>query len=119
MPGKEADYSRKDDWKIITNVRMELNKRWVNCNSIKINCTRGVVDIEGMLEFTGQGRNAMDSVTTVANMLKKFDTALRGLPMVRDIKWKLAGWERTGRFWRYSPTPYIRKISEKKGIATK
>jgi hypothetical protein len=110
------DYTRKDDWRIITLIKVELVKRWIDVGPLKISCTRGVVDIEGPLGFSGQGRNAMDSITTIANTLKKIDTALKSVSMVRDVRWQLAGWERTGRFWQYHPTAYIRKIDEKKNL---
>ena len=110
------DYNRKDDWTIITWVKIELVKRWINTGPLKISCTRGVVELEGPLEFSGQGKNAMDSITTIASTLKKIDTALKGISMVRDVKWRLSGWERTGRFWQYHPTAHIRKLDEKKGL---
>lgn len=110
------EYSRKDDWKIITHIKAELVKRWVNVDKLKINCTRGAVEIEGLLDFTGTGRSAMDSIITIQNALKKFDTTLCAVSNVRAVKWKLLGWDRRGKLWNYHPTPQIRKINEAKGL---
>ena len=110
------EYRRQDDWKIICNVKIELTKRWVDVAKLKIFCTRGVVEIEGSLEFTGQGKSAMDSTQTIANALKKYDAALRSISMVRDIKWRLVGWEIRGRMWSYHPTAEIKKRDEAKGL---
>ena len=110
------EYSKRDDWKIIVNVKQEMTRRWVDINKLKIDCTRGVVDIQGELDFTGQGKSAMDSILSISNALKKLDTFLKSIGIVRDVKWKLLGWSRQGRVWTYKPTAEIRKKDEAKGI---
>lgn len=110
------EYSRRDDWKIITHIKAELVKRWVNVDTLRINCTRGAVEIEGHLDFTGTGRSAMDSIMSIQNALKKFDASLCAVSGVRAVKWKLLGWERRGKTWNYHPTPQIKKINEAKGL---
>ncbi|MBD3271595.1 MAG: hypothetical protein GF384_03540 [Elusimicrobia bacterium] len=112
------EYNKRDDWKIIQTVKQELNKRWVDVGKLKIDCTRGVLQIQGELDFTGQGKSAMDSVTSIAVALRKYDAALKGLSNVRDVKWHLLGWEKHGRLWSYRPTAAIRKRDESRGFKT-
>ncbi|MFH1380052.1 MAG: hypothetical protein ABII23_07220 [bacterium] len=110
------DYSKRDDWKIITEVKAELVKRFIDVAKLKIDCTKGFVEIEGPLQFIGRGQQAMDTIQTIANALKKYDIMLNALSNVRGIKWKLLGWEQKGRHWSYAPTAEIRKMNEKKGL---
>lgn len=110
------EYSKKDDWKIICNVKTELIKRYVDVTKLKIDCTKGSIEIQGTLEFTGQGKWAMDTIQTINNALKKYDIVIRSLSNVRNLKWKLHSWEQKGRRWSYAPSPGIRKKNEQKGL---
>lgn len=110
------DYSRKDDWSLIVKVKQELTRLWIRVEHLKISCTRGHVDIQGPLEFSGQAKSTMDSVTAVASGLRKLDAALMAINNVRAVKWKLLGWEKKGKHWTYQPTAEIRKKDEKKGF---
>ncbi len=110
------EYQKKDDWKIIKHVQADLVRKYIDITKLKINSTRGNVEIGGMLEFTGQARGAMDSVMTISNALKNMNVGLRSISNLRTIKWKLQGWELRGQKWNYAPTSDIRKKNEAKGI---
>ena len=93
-----SDFDRKVDWQINNNIKVELVKRWIDVQKLRIMCTKGNVEIKGELEFTGKLAAERDP-TTVINFLKTLDLVLKGLPNVKSIKWDLHGWNKVGAKW--------------------
>lgn len=92
------EFDRKIDWQINNNVKIELVKRWVNVQKLRITSAKGYVEIKGDLEFTGKFATDLDRAA-VQNFLKTLDMVLRGLPNLRGVKWQLSGWQRVGTRW--------------------
>jgi hypothetical protein len=92
------DFDRKIDWQINNNVKIELVKRWVNVQKLRITSTKGNVEIKGELEFVGKNAGELDNAA-IANFLKSLDMALKGLPNLRTVKWELTTWQRVGNRW--------------------
>jgi len=97
------DYSRKIDWQINNAVKTELVKRWIDTSKVRISTTKGNVEIRGALEFIGQGINIYDSPTTIMNMLRTLELAIKAISNVRNVKFELASWKKTGGHWEYTP----------------
>jgi len=106
------EYSRKDDWQINKHVTELLVKRWIDVTKLRINTTKGNVDIKGALDFSGQEKANMDTPVVVINLLKKIDAALKGLPKVRTVSYTLVGWAKQGTRWAYAPTRDMMKKDE-------
>ncbi len=96
------EYSRKIDWQINNAVKTELVKRWVDTSKVRISTTKGNVELKGSLEFTGQGTSIYDSPSTVMNMLKNLELAIKSLSNVRSVKFELDSWKKTGGRWEYT-----------------
>ena len=92
------EYNRKIDWQINNNVKIELVKRWINVQKVRIITTNGNVEIKGELEFTGNDAKDMEE-SAIMNMLKNLDMMLKGIPNIRDIKWNLDRFQRVGAQW--------------------
>jgi len=97
------DYSRKIDWQINNSVKTELVKRWIDTSKVRISTTKGNVEIRGALEFIGQGINIYDSPTTIMNMLRTLELAIKAISNVRSVKFELTSWKKTGGHWEYTP----------------
>ncbi|HAM39234.1 MAG: hypothetical protein A2474_08215 [Elusimicrobia bacterium RIFOXYC2_FULL_34_12] len=93
-----VDFSRKMDWQINNNVKVELVKRWINVQKLSISSIKGNVEIKGEIEFTGKLAQDKDR-TAILNFLKMTDLALRGISNVRSVKWNITGWQRVGNRW--------------------
>ncbi|MFH0947817.1 MAG: hypothetical protein V1833_02315 [Elusimicrobiota bacterium] len=106
------EYDRKIDWQINNNVKIELVKRWINVQKVRITTTRGNVEIKGDLEFTGSAAKDMEE-SAIMNMLKTLDMALKGLPNIRDVKWDLDSFQKTGSRWQTSKLLKTDKSKEK------
>ncbi|MDD5687818.1 MAG: hypothetical protein PHE88_08315 [Elusimicrobia bacterium] len=94
-----VEYSRKMDWQINNNVKIELVKRWVDVQKLRICTTKGNVEIKGSLEFTGRAAQDLEAVA-VMNLLKNLDLALKGISNLRDVKWDLDCWKKVGSRWQ-------------------
>lgn len=92
------EYTRKMDWQLNNNVKIELVKKWIDVQKLRITAVKGNVEIKGELVFTGKFATDMDNAATVS-FLKTVDMALRGLPNLRSVKWNLSGWQKTGVRW--------------------
>ena len=104
------EYDRKIDWQINNNVKIELVKRWINVQKLKITTTKGNVEIKGELDFTGTASKDMEAAS-ILNMLKTVDMALKGIPNTRDVKWNLDRFQRVGARWQ--PTKSLKADKEK------
>ncbi|OGS46120.1 MAG: hypothetical protein A2539_03260 [Elusimicrobia bacterium RIFOXYD2_FULL_34_15] len=93
-----VEFSRKMDWQINNNVKVELVKRWINVQKLSISSMKGNVEIKGEIEFTGKLAQDRDR-TAVLNFLKMTDLALKGISNVRNVKWDITGWQRVGNRW--------------------
>ena len=98
------EYNQKDDWEINKHVLEFLVRAWFDTSKIRIATTKGNVEIKGNLLFTGQGKQNVDSPVVVMNLLKKVDSALKGIPKVRTVKYEFTGWKKSGIRWEYNPT---------------
>lgn len=92
------EFDRKIDWQINNNVKIELVKRWINVQKLRITSAKGNVEIKGDLEFTGKFASDMDGAA-VQSFLKSLDLVLKGLPNLRSVKWQLTGWQKVGARW--------------------
>ncbi|MEW6556818.1 MAG: hypothetical protein AB1349_05620 [Elusimicrobiota bacterium] len=108
-----VEYSRKMDWQINNNVKIELVKRWINTQKLRITTTKGNTEIKGELEFTGKAAHDMEEVA-IMNMLKNLDMALKGVPNLRDIKWDLDLFKKVGSRWQPVKSLKAEKEKEKK-----
>ena len=93
------EYDRRIDWQINNNVKIELVKRWMNVQKLKITTTKGNVEIKGDLDFTGKAAQDLEE-SAVMNMLKTLDMALKGIPNLRDVKWNLDCFQKVGSRWQ-------------------
>ena len=103
-----VEYSRKIDWQINNNVKIELVKRWINVQKLRITTTKGNVEVKGDLEFTGKASQDMEE-SAIVSMLKTLDIALKGLPNVRNIKWELDCFKKVGARWQATKSSKIGK----------
>jgi len=106
------EYSKKDDWQINKNVMERLVRAWIDTSKLKILTTKGNVEIKGDLEFTGQAKASIDSPIVIISMLKKLDSALKGIPRVRLIKYDFSSWRKAGAKWEYNPSREQQKKDE-------
>ena len=104
------EYDRRIDWQINNNIKIELVKRWINVQKLKITTTKGNVEIRGVLEFTGTAAQDMEE-SAILGMLKTVDMALKGIPNTRDVKWNLDRFQRVGARWQ--PTKSVKSDKEK------
>lgn len=100
------EYSRKMDWQINNNVKVELVKRWIDVQKLRIASSKGIVEIRGALGFTGKNEQSME-IPAIMGVLKTLDMVLKGLPNVRDVKWHLDNWQKLGVNWQ------LTKVGEK------
>ncbi|MFH1282840.1 MAG: hypothetical protein ABII27_04170 [bacterium] len=98
------EYSKKDDWRINRSITERLVRAWIDTTKLRINTTKGNVDIKGELNFTGQAKASIDSPMVIINMLKKLDYALKAIPNVKVIQYNFAGWSKQGLRWEYNPS---------------
>lgn len=108
-----VEYNRKIDWQINGNVKVELVKRYLDTNQLKISTTKGVCDIGGKIELTGQAGKDADP-TTLMLLLKKLELALRSVPFLKAVRWSIDGWQRQGTQWQYTPTATMKKTEEER-----
>lgn len=104
------EYSKKDDWLINKSVLERLIRSWIDVSKLRINTTKGNVEIKGGLEFTGQAKAGIDSPVVIINTLKKLDPSLKAIPNVKTVKYDFSGWKKQGARWNYVPS----KEQEKK-----
>ncbi|MDO8734579.1 MAG: hypothetical protein Q7K21_05425 [Elusimicrobiota bacterium] len=105
------EYDRKIDWQINNNVKIELVKRWINVQKLKITTTKGNVEIKGELDFTGSAAKDLEE-SAVISMLKTLDMALKGIPNTRDVKWNLDRFQRVGARWQITKSLKAEKEKE-------
>lgn len=91
------EYSRKIDWQINSDVKIELTKRWIDTSRLLISTTKGSVFIKGQLVF--YGNKAAIEMADKLSILKNMNSAIRGLRNVRSIRWKLDGFQLIGTQW--------------------
>ncbi|MCK5534973.1 hypothetical protein KAI68_07645 [bacterium] len=91
--------SVKDDWKINTAVKRELVKRWIDPGKLRISTVKGVVNLKGVLTFTGKGQDDAGVLTVVMGILKNLELAILAIPQVRSVHFKMEGWKKTGGRW--------------------
>ena len=91
-------YSKQIDWKINSSVKQELVRLWIDVSKIVVSTTKGVVDISGAVNFTGAFANEKE-LANLVNKLKSADTIVRSIYGVRDVRWKLKNWTKTGNTW--------------------
>ena len=101
-------YNNQIDWQINNMAKQELVKRWIDLAKLHISATKGIVHIQGELIFVGPAA-ADTEIPEMIMKLKAIERALRGLPFVRDIIWKLDNWTKSGLVW----TPEKRAIRKK------
>lgn len=102
------EYTRKIDWQINNDVKVELVKRFIDVQALRISTTKGVVDIEGELKFVGKDVEMKD----IPFYMRNVDRALRGITYLRDIRWKLIGWKKEGDVFK--PVAVYREDIEKR-----
>lgn len=101
-----VEYSARTDWKINVMARDELVKKWVDVSKLRVSTTRGVIEIAGELVFVGKAAEDVELLSLI-NRLRAIDRSLKMIYGVRDVKWNLSNWKKTGSRW--SP---ITKIEE-------
>ena len=106
------EYSKRDDWQINKHVLEVLVRCWVETRKLRINTTKGNVDIKGELEFTGQGKANIDSPVVVINILKRIDSGIKAIPKVKSVIYSVAGWKKHGNRWMYAPTREMMREDE-------
>lgn len=82
-------------------VKVFLVKRWVDVSVLRIATTKGVCHVSGELKFTGQNQSLGAEGTS--QILKDLQAALMGIPRMREVRWDLKFWKRTGQHWSYAP----------------
>lgn len=108
-----VEYDRKTDWQINNNVKIELVKRWINVQKLRITTTKGNVEIKGDLEFTGKALQDLEE-SAVMNMLKNLDMALKGISNLRDVKWNLDCFQKVGSRWQAIKSLKIERAKKEK-----
>ncbi|MBI3292820.1 MAG: hypothetical protein HYZ73_08455 [Elusimicrobia bacterium] len=96
-----SEYSRRDDWQVNQQVKIELTKRGVDVSSVTISTIKGIVDIQGDLRMTSKLNQDVEPLW-LAHFLKQLDLVLRGIYRVRDVRWQIEGWRRQGFRWMRS-----------------
>jgi len=106
------EYKRQDDWRLNNEVKIQLVRRWIDVSKMKISTTKGICEISGELIFTGQ--NADLELQSKIHILKDMHNALKGLPMMRDVKWNLHGWQKMGNHFSIALTDSRRGKTRRK-----
>lgn len=81
-----------------------LVRSWIDVSKLRINTTKGNVEIKGSLEFTGQAKAGIDSPVVIINTLKKLDPSLKAIANVKTVKYDFSGWKKQGVRWIYAPS---------------
>jgi len=87
-----------EEWKINTQVKIILNRNWIDVPKLLVSTVKNTVCIKGELSFTGDkvdGRNE----PAVSSQLRKAEREILALRNVRYVDWRITGWRKTKTKW--------------------
>ncbi|MGQ0644443.1 MAG: hypothetical protein ACT4O3_03010 [Elusimicrobiota bacterium] len=88
---------KKKDGQLVSNVRVQLVRRWIDTSRLDVYVEKGSVEIHGSLVFSNM---VSPTEAEFAREIRGVETAVRTVHGVRDLHWKLANWEKVGLRWK-------------------
>ena len=86
------------DWELNTKANAEFVKKSIDTQHLKIGSTGGIVHVAGEIVFTG-GKIDPSVDAEVINVLKSVDRMIKTINGVKDVKYSLTNWQKTGGNW--------------------
>lgn len=88
------------DFRINTQVRRILVKRWIDTSKVEFGTTNGVVYIKGVIA-TPEEHRALSSLggRSRLDLILKIEKEIRRLPDVKDVVFKLADFQKAAGRW--------------------
>ncbi|MFH0778824.1 MAG: hypothetical protein V2A71_09360 [Candidatus Eisenbacteria bacterium] len=91
-----------EDYRINAYVRSVLVKRWIDTSRIDFGTTNGIVYLKGILRqvYGKQADQQNEEVDYLLGLVHKLEKELKTIPGVRDVVFRLDGFEKKGAQWK-------------------
>jgi len=86
------------DWELNVKANAEFVKKGIDTQHLKVSTTSGNVNVSGKVVFSGTKVDpSVDA--EVIGALKNVDRMIKMISGVRDVKYSLSNWQKTGGNW--------------------
>ncbi len=89
------------DFKITSDVRRILTKKWINTKKLRFSSVGGVIYLRGDLDVLYNAPNRdSESAGMTGTQVGDLERALRRVPNVKRVSFQLNNWEKRAEGWR-------------------
>ena len=88
------------DFKITSDVRRILTRKWINVKKLRFSCVGGVIYMRGDLDILYNAPNRdSESPGMSGTQIGNLERALKRVPNVKRVSFQLNNWEKRAEGW--------------------